>query len=378
MDPVRNDTGNTANAVYYNVTTKEITYAPPAGGSSNSISSGTSNVTVVSSGGNVTVGIGGTSNVAVFANTGVVVTGLVSASGNVTGGNISTAGLVTATGDVTGGNILTAGLISATGNITAGSGSFFIGNGSQLTGISGGGGGTSISNGTSNVTVVSSGGNVTVGIGGTSNVAVFDNTGVFVTGLVSASGNVTGGNISTAGNVSVTGNVTATSFVGNVSATTVSASGNVTGGNILTGGLISAAGNVTANNIFSASYPIVLDDISNRFDSVTAVFRLTLETANVTTIVDSKNLLVSVGGQTLAPYVQPITWPFFPEYDSWRGFRVRNSPPGSGNVVVGSNVIIYNSPAIGDGCSLTIINNSATVQTRRYPFAPTTIALEVD
>ena len=38
-----------------------------------SISNGTSNVTVVSSGGNVTVGIGGTGNVAVFASTSLVV-----------------------------------------------------------------------------------------------------------------------------------------------------------------------------------------------------------------------------------------------------------------------------------------------------------------
>jgi hypothetical protein len=85
--------------------------------------------------------------------------------GNVTGGNIRTAGLISATGTVTGssltgtittaaqtnitsvgtlgslsvtgnvnsGNILTGGLISATGNVT---GNYFIGNGSQLTGIS--------------------------------------------------------------------------------------------------------------------------------------------------------------------------------------------------------------------------------------------------
>jgi hypothetical protein len=144
------------------------------------------------------------------------------------------------------------------------------------------------------------------------------------------------------------------------------------------GGNVNITGPLIANVIYSNSYPVVLDDISSQFNNTTAVFRLTNNTANVTTIVDSKNLLVSVGGQTLAPYVQPITWPFFPEYDSWRGFRVRNNPPGSGNVVVGSNVIIYNSPAVGDSCSLTIINNSATVQTRRYPFAPTTIALEVD
>ena len=84
------------------------------------IQSGTSNVKVVSSGGNATVGIAGTANVAVFASTGVFVTGVASASGNTIGGNILTAGLITATGNITGGNILTAGLITATGNIQGG------------------------------------------------------------------------------------------------------------------------------------------------------------------------------------------------------------------------------------------------------------------
>ena len=56
----------------------------------------------------------------------------VSATGNVTGGNIRTVGQVSATGNVTGGNIRTVGQVSATGNIT---GAFFVGNGSALTGL---------------------------------------------------------------------------------------------------------------------------------------------------------------------------------------------------------------------------------------------------
>jgi hypothetical protein len=68
--------------------------------------------------------------------TGVVVPGAptttVSATGNITGGNILTAGLVSATGNLTGGNIFTAGQVSATGNIT---GNYILGNGSQLTGL---------------------------------------------------------------------------------------------------------------------------------------------------------------------------------------------------------------------------------------------------
>ena len=58
--------------------------------------------------------------------------GSVTASGNITGGNLRTVGQVSATGNITGGNIRTAGVVSATGNIT---GNYFLGNGSQLTGI---------------------------------------------------------------------------------------------------------------------------------------------------------------------------------------------------------------------------------------------------
>jgi hypothetical protein len=82
--PVRNDVANVAEILFYNTTSKEITY------------------------GNV-----------------------ISVAGNITGGNLITAG---SGGNITltGGNITGAGNISATGNIT---GNYFIGNGSQLTGI---------------------------------------------------------------------------------------------------------------------------------------------------------------------------------------------------------------------------------------------------
>jgi len=132
--------------------------------------------------------------------------------------------------------------ISATGNIT---GSYLLGNGSQLTGVDA----TQIINGTSNARVVSSGGNIAVGIGGAANVAVFSTTGAFVTGVVSASGNITGGNILTAGLLSLGGSSQAASY---------SASGNITGGNLLTGGLISAtstitsAANITGGNLTTA------------------------------------------------------------------------------------------------------------------------------
>ena len=64
-------------------------------------------------------------------------TSTITSAANITGGNILTAGLISATSNVQGGNIRTVGLVSATGNVT---GNFFIGNGSQLTGITSSGG----------------------------------------------------------------------------------------------------------------------------------------------------------------------------------------------------------------------------------------------
>jgi hypothetical protein len=60
-----------------------------------------------------------------------------SLTGNVNSGNVNTGGLISATGNATLGNVLTVGLVSAAGNI---SGNFFIGNGSQLTGVIASGG----------------------------------------------------------------------------------------------------------------------------------------------------------------------------------------------------------------------------------------------
>lgn len=147
-----------------------------------------------------------------IANAATVGTTLV-ATGNITGGNVNTAGLVSATGNVRGGNIVSVASISgvgvtatgnitgnnisstnaisagttvsAAGNITAGSGAFFIGNGSQLTGLSSAVSVTKIENGTSVVQIGASGGNANVTIGGTSNVVVFTTSTTFFAGNVS-------------------------------------------------------------------------------------------------------------------------------------------------------------------------------------------------
>ena len=267
------------------------------------IANGSTTVATTGSGANVAVSVGGVSNVTVFATTGEYVKGILSASGNVTGGNILTGGLisaiggiyttttVSAQGNITVGNILTGGLLSATGNITGGnvstggvisaignvSGNYILGNGALLTGVI-----TSVANinlGTSNVTVVSSGGNITVGVGGTANVAVFATSGEYITGVLSASGNVTGGNILTGGLISATGNITGgnislDSVTGNVWAHdivlggVVSATGNVRGGNINTLGLITATGNLIAGNVTTGG---IVSATGNLFGNVLSV-----------------------------------------------------------------------------------------------------------
>jgi len=179
-------------------------------------------------------------------------TGLVSGTGNVNGGNINSSALVTAatvsaSSNITGGNILFGtGIVSGTGNVYGGNasigtlfnatsitgttvsvsgnitGSYLFGNGSQLQGISVTT--NKIVNGTSEANIGAVSGNANITINGTSNVAVFAATGVYVTGLISANGNITGGNLNAAG-LSLSSNV-----IGNLNIT-----GNVAGGNLLFG-----------------------------------------------------------------------------------------------------------------------------------------------
>ena len=149
-----------------NAAAKSVTIGV-TGISLNSISNGTSNVNVVSSNGNVTVGINGTSNVAVFNSAGADISGTLNATGNATVGNLSTAGLIVATGNITGGNLVTAG----SGNI----GSLTV---------------------TANATV----GNLSTA------------------GIIVSTGNITGGNVTTAGLANV-GTLTvngASTFTGNL------------------------------------------------------------------------------------------------------------------------------------------------------------------
>jgi len=237
------------------------------------IANGTSNAKVVSSNGDVTINVGGTSNVAVFTTTGATVNGDLTVTGNATlSGNIlgdrvqngtTSLDIQTQNGNAnitvggtsnvavfTTGGVNVTGAISATGNIT---GSYILGNGSLLTGIDA----TSIQNGTSSVAVIASGGNVRTNIAGAT-VATTYSGGINVTGVVSATGNITGGNVLGGANVN------ATTHTG----TTVSVTGNVNGGNIISAALVqgatlSATGNITGGNLSVGTGTITVNNIVN-------------------------------------------------------------------------------------------------------------------
>lgn len=211
----------------------------------------------------------------------VSLTGPVGTTANITGGNIRTVGTVSATGNITGANVIaalyTGNVVSVTGNIASANlnlsgnlsiagnvnsaltvranisgtnvitggnvtGSYFIGNGSQLTGIVVSGG-SAINNGNSNVRIGGVNADVSVSVNNVSNVAVFTTTGMSVAGNVTAVnfiGNVIG-NIT--GNLTVPGANTEVLFnnngvVGTDNAFTFNAATNI----------LSVAGNIVADN----------------------------------------------------------------------------------------------------------------------------------
>lgn len=206
-------------------------------------------------------------------------------AGNLTGGNLLTSGVVSATGNVSGGNVRTTGQVSATGNVT---GAYIIGDGSQLTNITVSGG-SSIVNGTSNVRAIANS-NITIGIGG-SNVAVWANTGGYVTGLISATGNVSAANLRTTGQVSATGNITG----GNI----LAGSGVGVGGDVGVGGIIFANGNINTNTSFNALGNIVGDYFIGNgafLSGLSSTSQITSGTTAMSVTTTSGNIQATIGG----------------------------------------------------------------------------------
>ena len=93
---------------------------------------------------------------------------------------------------------------------------------------------------------ISNPGNITLAVNN-SVIETVASTGVFVTGLISA-----------------TGNITAPNFIGNVippAGGSVSTTGNITGGNLLTSGIMSATGNATGGNLITGGLATVTGNV---------------------------------------------------------------------------------------------------------------------
>jgi hypothetical protein len=284
-----------------NASAKSVNFAV-TGISLNSISNGTSNVTVVSSGGNVTVGVAG-SEVAEFSTVGMDVTGALTASGNITGGNLVSASLGSAgnTAIIGTNNALTStsSLFVDTANNRIGVGTVtpertfdLVGNAAftgdvQITQFnnSSDSGGIRIrksrgaDNAPSAVVDADTVGSIEFFLRDTSGfqqrasiTSVVQVSGAtYGADLAFATGNgagpttrlyiAEGGAITfnsaytfptsdgSANNALVTNGAGVLSFTGTPTFTSITATGNVTGGNLITAGLISATGNVTGGNI---------------------------------------------------------------------------------------------------------------------------------
>ena len=246
----------------------------------------------------------------------------ISVSGNANVGNLGTAGVfattLSATGNANVGNLFSLGTIG--GN--SGGNAVFLGDGGLLSNINIAAG-SSIVNGNSNITIVANS-NVNISAVGTPNVVVITNTGANIAGTLSASGNITAGNMTatlftgngqaltgltganvtgtvanatfatTAGSATTAGTVT-TNAQPNITSigtlTSLSVSGNITGGNLVTGGAVSATGNGTFGNVSATTFTGSLSGVAT--SATTAGTVTTNAQPNITSIGTLTSLSVS-------------------------------------------------------------------------------------
>jgi hypothetical protein len=245
--------------------------------STSGVSNGTSSVAIPTVNGNINITSGGNTSVVVTP-IGANVTGTLDASGNISGGNVTTGGIVTATGNVTGGNLVTAGnvqtenIVNITGNTSIGmgngsgivaiysagnatqfapSGVITLGGASQVVGGTFGGSGVTL--GTSQTDILQNrGGNVTVQVGTGGSIAntwTFAQDGSFTSpGNITTTANANLGNVNTA-RVLATANVTAPQLISNVATGTaplvVTSTTQVANLSVATAGSATTAGTVT-------------------------------------------------------------------------------------------------------------------------------------
>jgi len=256
------------------------------------------------------------------------------ASGTITGGNLSTAGTLSVTGNANVGNLGTVGSIDATGTIT---------------------GGNLSTGGTLSVTANANVGNLGTG------------------GLITATGNVSGGNLTTAGDVT-TVTVTASGNISTTANLSVTGTANVTGianaaGGFRTGANIDGTGSSSSLNI---KY-IEATGTANITSTATVGNLVSGGTANVTGNATVGNLSTAgratVGNLTMSAGAL-VTGNFIPDtniaYDlgnstrAWRDLYLSGS-----SLILGSQTITSNTDGVtlSNSINTTNITASNTIST---------------
>ena len=287
------------------------------------IQTGTSNVKITNINGNVSTGVAGFGNVVTVASTGQYVTGVVSALGNVTGSYILGNGsqLTGLPATYTNSNVTTllsnfgSNTISSTGNITAanvnGAAIYSSGNVAVQSQISATGNivtdqyfvGNFFGNVTGNFVIPGSNTQVVFNTSGNADATAGmtfnkDSNTFTVLGVVSSQGNVISGNVLTGGLISATGNVTG----GNVlTGGIVSSTGNTTAGNLLTSGLASVTGNITGGNISTGGIVTATGNVSSAGNVTGGNLRavLNINAGGNVSAVSHTGTTVSVTGNTI-------------------------------------------------------------------------------
>ena len=322
--------------------------------SANSIASGSSNVSVYANS-NVTISSNGTANVLTVGSTGVVVSGTASVTGNITGSYIigngsQLTGLPASYSNANVDSHLAAfgsNTISTTGNITAG---YFVGNGSILTSITGANITGTVANatyatsaGTSTTSTQANYANIANSVSG-SNVsgsvaqANYANTansvaGANITGTVANATYALSANVSTyAGTVTTNAQPNITS-VGTLSS--VSTTGNVNSGNLLTGGQVSATGNITGSNLLVNNDAVITGNLTVN-GTTTTINSQTITTNDLAiTLGNNQNTSTALNGAGLDIGNNSLaTWKFNNATTSWQS-NIAIMPTANGTLTLG-------------------------------------------
>ena len=343
--------GNVSGAVAYATTANSVAGANVSGQVANALVAGTvytasqPNITSLGTLSSLTV-----SGLLTATGTGIKVANIQDSSGTIT---IATkySGV---TGDVGITGNLTVGT-SGSGNVTA---NYFIGNGSQLTGVARATAADSVANGNSNVNIPSSNGNITMSVTGNSNVVIITGTGVNVSGYTTVTGNITAGNANLGNAVVANYHIGSGNNLSNIQGANVS--GQV--GNALVAGTVYTNAQPNITSVGTLANLVVGNATANTTmgnGTITATGNISFTGANVS-LGSVSNLKIT--GGTSGYYLQTdgagnLSWA---AASGGGGGGSTSLVNGNSNVIVGANSNVSVS-VNGTSNVLVISNNVANV-----------------